>query len=78
MSQLVQAMFDGEALFLSYVIIALGRYELPANILYGAWFSIVVLKEAPSNRIVGGISDHVYLLRRIELAKDRIARYRSF
>ena len=69
-------MFDGEAFLLAYVIVALGRYELPANILYGAWFSIVVLKEAPSNRIVGGISDHVYLLRRIELAKDRVARYR--
>ena len=70
-------MFDGEALFLSYVIIALGRYQLPANILYGARFSFVVLKKAPSYRIVGGVRDHVYLLRRIELAKDGIARYRS-
>ena len=77
MSQLVQAMFDGEALFLSHIVVALGRYHLSANVLYGAWFSIMVLKKTPSNRVVGGIGYHVYLLRRIELAKDRIARYCS-
>ena len=77
MSQFVQAMFDGEAFLFSNVIIAFSRYQLTADVLYGTWFVVVVLEEAPSDRVIGGIRDHVYLLRRIELAKDRVARYRS-